>query len=207
MEKKAFISSTFFPNSLESSRAEDPRDPGARTRSDVYGARGSAFLDDLRRVVDAPVNRWPVWEFGDAFSAPSTNGPHYKSEEPLLYEAFGRAFVQPYHHWYHQPPPHRAGFSASARSPIVEQALESVRIDRRLRPAMRRVPRTSSAPATRSPSHRRPRRDLRFTPPSALGSTEFSLEPPSSGFSATSTPLRVSGDVSPGDRASCPVLP
>jgi glutamate-1-semialdehyde aminotransferase len=104
MEKKAFISSTFFPNSLEIVAALKTIDILEREKvPDQLWERGTRFLDRLRRVVDASgqpvaVSGIPVMPFLTF----DRSDPHYKERRTRFYTECIRAglFVQPYHHWY-----------------------------------------------------------------------------------------------------------
>jgi glutamate-1-semialdehyde aminotransferase len=129
MEKKAFISSTFFPNSLEIVAALKTLEILEREHvPDRLWERGTRFLDDLRRVVEASgqpvaVSGIPVMPF---LTFDRTD-PHYKERRTRFYTECIRAglFVQPYHHWYIN---YRHTDEDLLRAvTIVEQALESVR--------------------------------------------------------------------------------
>jgi glutamate-1-semialdehyde aminotransferase len=102
-EKKAFISSTFFPNSLEMAASMKTLDILEREKvQDVIWARGTRFLDRLGEIVDAsgvPVTRsgippMPFLTFDKA-------DEHYKKRRAEFYTQCTRRglFVQPYHHW------------------------------------------------------------------------------------------------------------
>ena len=104
MEKKAFISSTFFPNSLEIVAALKTIEILQRENvPDRLWERGTRFLDRLRRVVDASgqpvaVSGIPVMPFLTF----DRSDPRYKERRTRFYTECIRAglFVQPYHHWY-----------------------------------------------------------------------------------------------------------
>ena len=104
MEKKAFISSTFFPNSLEIVAALKTIEILQRENvPDRLWERGTRFLERLRRVVDASgqpvaVSGIPVMPFLTF----DRSDPRYKERRTRFYTECIRAglFVQPYHHWY-----------------------------------------------------------------------------------------------------------
>lgn len=103
-ESKVFISSTFFPNSLEMAAAMKCLDILEREQvQDRIWERGTAFLADLEAIVresgvPATVSGIPpmpylTFDKGDA---------HYKARRDLFYtETIRRGlFIQPFHHWY-----------------------------------------------------------------------------------------------------------
>jgi glutamate-1-semialdehyde aminotransferase len=104
LEKQAFISSTFFPNSLEIVAALKTLEILQRERvPDLLWERGTRFLGELRRVVDASgqpvqVSGVPVMPFLTFDRRDS----QYKERRTHFYTECIRAglFVQPYHHWY-----------------------------------------------------------------------------------------------------------
>lgn len=104
MEKKAFISSTFFPNSLEIVAALKTLEILERDRvPDVLWERGTRFLAELQRIVArsglaVTVSGIPPMPFLTF----DREGPRYKERRTRFYtECIRRGlFVQPYHHWY-----------------------------------------------------------------------------------------------------------
>ncbi|MBM3146269.1 MAG: aminotransferase class III-fold pyridoxal phosphate-dependent enzyme [Actinobacteria bacterium] len=103
-EKAAFLSSTFFPNSLEMVAAMTCMDILEREKvQDVIWERGTAFLEKLGRIVDdsgVPVSvsgipPMPFLWFDKV-------DEHYKARRTDFYTQCIRRglFVQPYHHWY-----------------------------------------------------------------------------------------------------------
>jgi len=103
-EKKAFISSTFFPNSLEMAAAMKTLDILEREKvQDAIWERGTRFLERLGKIVDesgVPVTKsgippMPFLTFDKA-------DEHYKARRVEFYTQCIRRglFVQPYHHWY-----------------------------------------------------------------------------------------------------------
>jgi glutamate-1-semialdehyde aminotransferase len=104
MEKKAFISSTFNPNSLEIVAALKTLEILEREHvPDRLWERGTRFLERLERVVAASgqpvtVSGIPVMPF---LTFDRTD-PRYKERRTRFYtECIRRGlFVQPYHHWY-----------------------------------------------------------------------------------------------------------
>jgi len=103
-EKAAFLSSTFFPNSLEMAAAMACMD--ILEREDVQNViweRGTAFLDKLGKIVDA--SGVPVTKSGIPpmpFLTFDKVDEHYKERRVEFYTQCIRRglFVQPYHHWY-----------------------------------------------------------------------------------------------------------
>jgi glutamate-1-semialdehyde aminotransferase len=103
-EKKAFISSTFFPNSLEMAASMATLDILEREKvPDAIWERGTRFLGRLGEIVEAsgvPVTKsgippMPFLTFDKA-------DEHYKARRVEFYTQCIRRglFVQPYHHWY-----------------------------------------------------------------------------------------------------------
>jgi glutamate-1-semialdehyde aminotransferase len=103
-EKKAFISSTFFPNSLEMAAAMKTLDILEREHvQDVIWERGTRFLERLGSIVDAsgvPVTKsgippMPFLTFDKADEL-------YRDRRTEFYTQCIRRglFVQPFHHWY-----------------------------------------------------------------------------------------------------------
>jgi glutamate-1-semialdehyde aminotransferase len=103
-EKTAFISSTFFPNSLEMAAAMKTLEILEREKvQDVIWERGTHFLEKLGKIVDAsgvPVTKsgippMPFLTFDKADG-------NYKARRNEFYTQCIRRglFVQPFHHWY-----------------------------------------------------------------------------------------------------------
>jgi glutamate-1-semialdehyde aminotransferase len=103
-EKVAFLSSTFFPNSLEMVAAMTCMD--ILEREDVQNViweRGTRFLERLGAIVDA--SGVPVTKSGIPpmpFLTFDKVDDHYKERRTEFYTQCIRRglFVQPYHHWY-----------------------------------------------------------------------------------------------------------
>jgi glutamate-1-semialdehyde aminotransferase len=103
-EKLAFLSSTFFPNSLEMVAAMKCMD--ILEREDVQNViweRGTRFLEGLGEIVDA--SGVPVTKSGIPpmpFLTFDKVDDHYKERRTQFYTQCIRRglFVQPYHHWY-----------------------------------------------------------------------------------------------------------
>jgi glutamate-1-semialdehyde aminotransferase len=103
-EKVAFLSSTFFPNSLEMVAAMKCMD--ILEREDVQNViweRGTRFLEHLGKIVDA--SGVPVTKSGIPpmpFLTFDRVDDHYKERRTEFYTQCIRRglFVQPYHHWY-----------------------------------------------------------------------------------------------------------
>ena len=103
-EKLAFLSSTFFPNSLEMVAAMKCMD--ILEREDVQNViweRGTRFLERLGEIVDA--SGVPVTKSGIPpmpFLTFDKVDDHYKERRTEFYTQCIRRglFVQPYHHWY-----------------------------------------------------------------------------------------------------------
>jgi glutamate-1-semialdehyde aminotransferase len=103
-EKVAFVSSTFFPNSLEMAAAMKTLEILEREKvQDKIWERGTRFLDRLGTIVDAsgvPVDKSgiPPMPF---LTFPKVD-EHYKERRTEFYTQCIRRglFVQPFHHWY-----------------------------------------------------------------------------------------------------------
>ena len=102
--KNAFLSSTYFPNSLEMAAAMKCLDILEREKvADVIWGRGTRFLERLGEIVAAsgvPATKsgippMPFLTFDKA-------DVHYKERRIEFYTQCIRRglFVQPYHHWY-----------------------------------------------------------------------------------------------------------
>jgi glutamate-1-semialdehyde aminotransferase len=104
MEKKAFVSSTFNPNSLEIVAALKTLEILEREHvPDRLWERGTRFLERLERVVAASGQRVSVSGIPVMpFLTFDRTDPHYKERRTRFYtECIRRGlFVQPYHHWY-----------------------------------------------------------------------------------------------------------
>ena len=112
-EKKVFVSSTFFPNSLEMVAAMKCLDILEREKvPDSIWARGTVFLERLRKIVAdskvpctvSGIPPMPYLTFDQAASeGPGTPGEKvYKARREYFYTQTIRRglFVQPFHHWY-----------------------------------------------------------------------------------------------------------
>ncbi len=107
-EKKVFVSSTFFPNSLEMVAAMACLD--ILEREDVPNAiwaRGGKFLAELADIVaksgvPATVSGIPPMPFITFDAAPSDAEKTYKARREYFYTQTIRRglFIQPFHHWY-----------------------------------------------------------------------------------------------------------
>jgi glutamate-1-semialdehyde aminotransferase len=110
---KVFVSSTYFPNSLEMVAALKCLDILAREKvQDSIWARGTKFLEKLNVIVadsgcPATVSGIPPMPFVTfdqaAHEAPGTPGEKiYKARREYFYTQTIRRglFIQPYHHWY-----------------------------------------------------------------------------------------------------------
>ena len=103
-EKKVFISSTFFPNSLEMAAALKCLEILAREKViDAIWRRGQRFLDELGKIVEA--SGVPVSVSGIPpmpFLTFDKVDEKYKERRQAFYTETIRRhlFVQPYHHWY-----------------------------------------------------------------------------------------------------------
>jgi glutamate-1-semialdehyde aminotransferase len=104
LESKVFVSSTFFPNSLEMVAAHKCLDILERENViDVMWKRGSWYLDELSKIkeeFDAPVlvsGLPPI-----PFMTFNKVDEYYKERRVMFYtETIRRGlFIQPYHHWY-----------------------------------------------------------------------------------------------------------
>lgn len=104
VEKKVFISSTFFPNSLEMVAAMKCIDILERERvPESLWARGTAFLARLQEVVadsgvPATVSGIPPMPFVTF----DRTDDRYRERRTAFYTQTIRRglFIQPYHHWY-----------------------------------------------------------------------------------------------------------
>ena len=112
-EKKVFVSSTYFPNSLEFVAALKCLEILEREKvQDSIWARGTKFLERLTRVVKdsgvpATVSGIPPMPYVTfdqaAHEGPGSPGEKvYKARREYFYTQTIRRglFVQPYHHWY-----------------------------------------------------------------------------------------------------------
>ncbi|HUW40802.1 MAG TPA: aminotransferase class III-fold pyridoxal phosphate-dependent enzyme [Rectinemataceae bacterium] len=112
-EKKVFVSSTFFPNSLEMVAAMKCLDILEREKvPESIWARGTVFLERLRKIVadskvPCSVSGIPPMPYITFDQAPGegsgTPGEKvYKARREYFYTQTIRRglFVQPYHHWY-----------------------------------------------------------------------------------------------------------
>lgn len=103
-ESKVFISSTFFPNSLEMVAAMKCLDILERDGTlDRIWERGTRFLEDLERIV--AVSKVPATVSGIPpmpYLTFDKADQHYKARRELFYtETIRRGlFIQPFHHWY-----------------------------------------------------------------------------------------------------------
>ncbi len=107
-EKKVFVSSTFFPNSLEMVAAVKCME--ILKREDVPNkiwARGTKFLKDLQTAVTETgssinVNGIPPMPFLTFVKAPGDEEKTYKLRRDYFYTQTIRRglFIQPFHHWY-----------------------------------------------------------------------------------------------------------
>ncbi|MBN2285215.1 MAG: aminotransferase class III-fold pyridoxal phosphate-dependent enzyme [Tissierellales bacterium] len=104
LESKVFVSSTFFPNSLEMVAAHKCLDILERENViDVMWKRGNWYLDELNKIkeeFDAPVlvsGLPPI-----PFMTFNKVDEYYKERRVMFYtETIRRGlFIQPYHHWY-----------------------------------------------------------------------------------------------------------
>jgi len=121
-EKKVFISSTFFPNSLEMAAALKCIEILQRDKIiDVVWAKGKTFLTELENIVkqtSAPaqvsgIPPMPYLTFNKVDN-------YYKERRERFYtETIRRGlFIQPYHHWY---------ISARHTDADLEKALSAIR--------------------------------------------------------------------------------
>ena len=102
--KAAFLSSTYFPNSLEMAASMKCLDILEREKvQDAIWERGTRFLERLGAIVDA--SGVPVTKSGippmPFLTFDHVDG-HYKERRTEFYTQCIRRglFVQPYHHWY-----------------------------------------------------------------------------------------------------------
>ncbi|MDP3178140.1 MAG: aminotransferase class III-fold pyridoxal phosphate-dependent enzyme [Spirochaetaceae bacterium] len=113
VEKKVFVSSTFFPNSLEMVAAMKCLDILEREKvPDSIWRRGTAFLERLTRIVKdsgvpatvSGIPPMPYLTFDQGpLELPGSPGEKvYKARREYFYTQTIRRglFVQPYHHWY-----------------------------------------------------------------------------------------------------------
>ena len=104
VEKKVFISSTFFPNSLEMAAALKCMEILEREKViDAIWEQGPEFLAELRKIVDA--SGVPVTVSGIPpmpFLTFDKVDEKYKERRQAFYTETIRRhlFIQPYHHWY-----------------------------------------------------------------------------------------------------------
>jgi len=121
-EKKVFISSTFFPNSLEMAAALKCIEILQRDKIiDMVWVKGNAFLAELENIVketNAPASvsgipPMPYMTFNKVDN-------YYKERRERFYtETIRRGlFIQPYHHWY---------ISARHTDADLEKALGAIR--------------------------------------------------------------------------------
>ena len=103
-EKKVFISSTFFPNSLEMAAALKCIEILQRDKIiEQVWEKGEWFLQELNRVVatskvPVSVNGIPPMPF---LSFEKVDSFHKERREMFYTETIRRGlFIQPYHHWY-----------------------------------------------------------------------------------------------------------
>lgn len=103
-ESKVFISSTFFPNSLEMVAAMKCLDILEREGTlDTIWERGTRFLEEMERLVAE--SKVPVTVSGIPpmpFLTFDRVDSHYKARRERFYtETIRRGlFIQPFHHWY-----------------------------------------------------------------------------------------------------------
>jgi len=105
VEKEVFISSTFFPNSLEMIAALKTIEISKRENvCDSIWKRGTEFNNGLQRVIDKhklpiKVSKVPPMPY---LTFDSDETGLYKKRRTLFYtEAIRRGlFIQPFHHWY-----------------------------------------------------------------------------------------------------------
>jgi glutamate-1-semialdehyde aminotransferase len=102
--KDAFLSSTYFPNSLEMAASMKCLDILEREKvQDAIWERGTRFLERLGRIAEA--SAVPVTMSGIPpmpFLTFDKVDAHYKERRVEFYTQCIRrgVFVQPYHHWY-----------------------------------------------------------------------------------------------------------
>ncbi len=105
VEKDVFISSTFFPNSIEMVAALKTIEILKREKvCDSIWERGTKFLKDMEKIVKASgvpikVSGIPPMPY---LTFDSDEAGIYKKRRTMFYtEAIRRGlFIQPYHHWY-----------------------------------------------------------------------------------------------------------
>jgi glutamate-1-semialdehyde aminotransferase len=114
VEKKVFVSSTFFPNSLEMAAALKCIEILEREKvPESIWKRGTAFLERLTRLVESSgvpcrvsgIPPMPYVTFHQTPSEAASGGEGertYKARREYFYTQTIRRglFVQPYHHWY-----------------------------------------------------------------------------------------------------------
>jgi glutamate-1-semialdehyde aminotransferase len=121
-EKKVFISSTFFPNSMEMAAALKCIEIIERDGIiETVWEKGKAFLESLEKIVKdtkapAEVSGIPPMPY---LTFNKVDG-HYKERRERFYtETIRRSlFIQPYHHWY---------ISARHTDADLEAALSAIR--------------------------------------------------------------------------------
>ncbi|MFZ2636639.1 MAG: aminotransferase class III-fold pyridoxal phosphate-dependent enzyme [Rectinemataceae bacterium] len=107
-EKKVFVSSTFYPNSLEMVAAMKCLDILEREKvQDSIWERGTKFLERLRSIVaesgvPGTVSGIPPMPFLTFDQAPGDEEKTYKARRVYFYTQTIRRglFIQPFHHWY-----------------------------------------------------------------------------------------------------------
>ncbi len=113
VEKKVFVSSTFFPNSLEMVAAMKCIDILEREKVPAsIWERGTVFLERLRKIVadskvpcmvsGIPPMPYITFEQGPGEAAGTPGEKVYKARREYFYTQTIRRglFVQPFHHWY-----------------------------------------------------------------------------------------------------------
>lgn len=107
-EKKVFVSSTFFPNSLEMVAAMKCLDILEREKvPEAIWRRGTAFLERLSGIVaksgvPVSVSGIPPMPFITFDAVPGDGERTYKARREYFYTQTIRRglFIQPFHHWY-----------------------------------------------------------------------------------------------------------
>ncbi|HWR10196.1 MAG TPA: aminotransferase class III-fold pyridoxal phosphate-dependent enzyme [Rectinemataceae bacterium] len=107
-EKKVFVSSTFFPNSLEMVAAMKCLDILERENvPESIWRRGTVFMERLRTIATASglpltVSGIPPMPFMTFDKAESDGEKTYKARREYFYTQTIRRglFIQPFHHWY-----------------------------------------------------------------------------------------------------------
>jgi len=112
-ESKVFVSSTYFPNSLEMVAALKCLEILEREKvQESIWARGTKFLSDLTRVVEKsgvpatvsgiPPMPYVTFDQGKGEAAGTPGERVYKARREYFYTQTIRRglFIQPYHHWY-----------------------------------------------------------------------------------------------------------